>query len=53
MSSWPPRLDVRDYGVLDAVAFFEALSINRELAIAMLRRQMLMMHDPHTSFLTD
>jgi hypothetical protein len=39
MSSRPPRLDVRDYGVFDAVAFFEALSIDREMAIDMLRRQ--------------
>jgi hypothetical protein len=39
MSSWPPRLDVRDYGIFNAVAFFEALLINREMVIDMLRRQ--------------
>ena len=38
MSSRPPRLDVRDYGVFNAVAFFEALSIDRDMAIEMLRR---------------
>jgi hypothetical protein len=26
MSSRPPRLDTRDYGIFDAVAFFEAHS---------------------------
>ncbi len=39
MSSRPPRLDVRDYGVFDAVAFFEALSINKDMAIDMLSRR--------------
>ncbi len=39
MSSWPPRLDVREYGVFDAVVFFEALPIDRDMAIDMLRMQ--------------
>ena len=39
MVSWPPRLDVRDYIYFNDVVFFKALSVNREMAIDMLRRQ--------------
>jgi hypothetical protein len=39
MSNRPLNVEIGDYGVFDAVAFFEALAISKEMAIEMLRRQ--------------
>jgi hypothetical protein len=39
MPNWPHSVDVTDYGMFNAVAFFEALSINKDMAIDMLSRR--------------